>query len=397
MRACSFLVLLLPVLRGLGVVSPAVSASVLQSRATTSSQRHGLKWLGSGQSLPKILVVFTGGTLAEGSGYGPLDDTQYGQYNLTAEEIIARNPYLFNVSQLAISNWTSGRTGPSPSRSDAFVMNMTRFLDDALCSDDSDIDGAVFTHGTNSLEETAILFDLLIPCDKPIVAAGASRPVSALSADGDANFFQSVSLAASPASRGRGVLIAFSNHILQAFWTTKMVPTFPDGFGQTAGGSLGEFLNNMPYFFNTPSLPTDKHKFDLVTVNNHESYPSLPKVDILFAHREFDGGLVTDAVKRGAKGLVIAGTGSGAVPTGKEEVAEAFENGTYIVVSTRSPYGASVPSLSPTYAKSGYVHPLQARVMLQLGIASGFSQKEVANLFEGTIRDATLPSFIYGI
>ncbi|PGH27486.1 hypothetical protein AJ80_00726 [Polytolypa hystricis UAMH7299] len=341
--------------------------------------------------------LFTGGTLAEGSVYGALDDTQYGQFNITAEEIIARNPYLFNVSQLAVSNWASSTTGPSPSRSDSFVMNMTRFLDDALCSGDSDIDAAVFTHGTNSLEETAILFDLLINCGKPIVAAGASRPWSALSADGDANFFQSVALAASPASRGRGVLLAFSNRILQAFWTTKTVPTFPDGFGQTAGGSLGEFLNNMPYFFNTPSQPVDKHEFDLGAVSADGSYPSLPKVDILYAHREFDGNSVLDAVRRGAKGIVIAGTGSGAVPTGKAEVAQAFEEGLYIVVSTRSPYGASTPALSPTYTKSGYIHPLQARVMLQLAIASNFSRDEVADLFEGTLRQATMPSFIYGV
>lgn len=268
--------------------------------------------------------MFTGGTLAEGSSYGALDDTQYGQLSITAEEMIDRNPYLFNVSQLAVSNWTSGHTGPSPSRSDSFVMNMTRFLDDALCSEDSDLDGAVFTHGTNSLEETAILFDLLISCEKVVVAAGASRPFSALSADGDANLFQSVALAASPASRKRGVLLAFSSRILQAFWTTKTVPTFPDGFGQMAGGALGEFLNNMPYFFNTPSQPVDKHKFDLMAVTGHESYPSLPKVDILYAHREFDGNSVLDAMRRGAKGVVIAGTGSGAVPTGKEEVAQAF-------------------------------------------------------------------------
>lgn len=66
-------------------------------------------------------------------------------------------------------------------------------------------------------------------------------------------------------------------------------------------------------------------------------------------------------------------------------------------MSTRSPYGASTPALTPTYAKSGYIHPLQARVMLQLAIASNYSQQDVADLFEGNLREATLPSFIYDV
>lgn len=269
-------------------------------------------------------VLFTGGTIVSGSAFGPLDTTQYGQLQITAEELIARDPTLFNVSQLAVSNWTSeaGSTGTS----DPLVMNMTRFTHDALCSEDSDIDGAVYTHGTNSLEETAFLLDLLVNCEspKPIVGIGAMRPFTALSFDGDANFFQGVALAASPASRGRGVLVAFSDRILSGFWLTKMVPNFADGFGATAGGDLGAFINNRPYFFNTPSTPIQKFEFDLGTVNAHSSFPALPKVDILYAAREFDGYSALDAMGRGTEGVVIAGTGNGGLVNGDDQIEEAF-------------------------------------------------------------------------
>jgi len=130
-------------------------------------------------------------------------------------------------------------------------MDMTRFTHDALCSDDSDIDGVVFTHGSNSLEETAFLMDALVNCEKPVVGTGAMRPWTALSYDGDANFFQAVALAASPSARNRGALIAFNNRILSGFWATKISPNVLDAFGSTSGGELGTFLNYMPYFFAT--------------------------------------------------------------------------------------------------------------------------------------------------
>lgn len=315
-----------------------------------------------------------------------MDDTQYGQLSITGEQIIARNPYLLNNTQLAVSNWTSedGSTGTS----DALVMNMTRFAHDALCSEDSDIVGAVYTHGTNSLEETAFLMDNLVNCGKPIVGTGAMRPWTHFSFDGDANFFDAVMLAASPDARDRGLMVAFNNRIIPGFWVTKLHSTSPDAFGPTATGDLGLFINSLPVFFNTPSQPLSKYYFDISKVSADSSYPALPKVDILYAAREFDGKLVLDAQSNGAKGVVIAGTGNGGIPSGDEEITKALESGLQIVVGTRSPYGPSSPSRTPTYAKSGFVHVIQARIMLQLAIASGMNMNQTIEVFEGGMRKA---------
>lgn len=134
---------------------------------------------------------------------------------ISGEQIIARDPYLFNHTQLAVTNWRTEYE--STGTSDSLVMNMTRFAHDALCSNDSDIVGAVFTHGTNSLEETAFLMDNLINCGKPIVGVGAMRPWTHLSFDGDANFFDAVMLAASPESRDRGLMVAFNSRIIPGY------------------------------------------------------------------------------------------------------------------------------------------------------------------------------------
>lgn len=330
-------------------------------------------------------VLYTGGTIAAGSAFGALDDSLYGQLAITGEQIIARDPYLLNHTQLAVANWRTNdyTTGTS----DSMVMNMTRFAHDALCSKDSDIVGAVFTHGTNSLEETAFLMDNLINCGKPIVGVGAMRPFTHLSYDGDSNFFDAVVLAASPESRDRGLMVAFNSRIIPGYWVTKLHSTNPDAFGASAGGDLGLFINGSPIFFNTPSQPLFKHPFDLAKVSAY-SYPTLPKVDILYAAREFDGKLVLNAQANGAKGVVIAGTGNGAVPSGEGDVKKAIQGGLQVVVGTRSPFGVSSPETRPLWAKSGFVHVIQARILLQLAIASGMSMDQTIDMFEGGFRKA---------
>jgi L-asparaginase len=214
------------------------------------------------------------------------------------------------------------------------------------------------------------------------------RPFTHLSWDGEANFFDAVMLAASPESRDRGLMVAFNARIIPGYWVTKLHSTNPDAFGPASGGDLGIFINSLPVFFNTPSQPSYKYYFDVDIVSTYPTYPKLPKVDILYAAREFDGKLVLDAHANGAEGVVIAGTGNGGIPSGQEEIAEALENGLQVVVGTRSPYGPSSPARTPTFAKSGFVHPIQARIMLQLAIASGMNMNQTIDVFEGGFRNA---------
>lgn len=150
------------------------------------------------------------------------------------------------------------------------------------------------------------------------------------------------------------------------------------------------------YYVSSPSTPLSKRAFDISAVSLDASYPALPKVDILYAAREFDGQLVLDAYNNGAQGVVIAGTGNGGVPTGSENITTAMENGLQVVVGTRSPFGPSSPSRTPTYAKSGFVHPIQARIMLQMAIASGYSMNDTILLFESGFRDAIGQSWVPG-
>ncbi|MEA2478397.1 MAG: L-asparaginase, partial [Thermoleophilaceae bacterium] len=76
--------------------------------------------------------------------------------------------------------------------------------------------GVVVTHGTDALEETAMLCDVLHDAEAPIVFTGAIRTATAPGADGPANLFDAVSVARSEEAAGMGVLVVFGGEIHHA-------------------------------------------------------------------------------------------------------------------------------------------------------------------------------------
>src|SRR6266481_9270132 len=86
---------------------------------------------------------------------------------------------------------------------------------------DPDIAGVVFTHGTNTIEETAYFMNLTVRSEKPVVIVGAQRPFSTLSSDGPLNLLNAIRVAADPTSRGKGTLVVLNDEINAARDVTK--------------------------------------------------------------------------------------------------------------------------------------------------------------------------------
>jgi L-asparaginase len=68
--------------------------------------------------------------------------------------------------------------------------------------DERDCSGVVVTHGTDTMEESAYMADLLVRSDKPVVITSAQRAADQPDTDGPRNIADSVRLAASPPRMG---------------------------------------------------------------------------------------------------------------------------------------------------------------------------------------------------
>lgn len=325
-------------------------------------------------SLPNITIFATGGTIA-GSAASSDQTTGYQAGALGVDLLLKAVPQLYNVSNpKGVQFANVGSSEVTPSMLVNLTQHIQRELDSPLCQ------GVVVTHGTDTLEETGFFLDLTVNSSKPVVMVGAMRPATAISADGPINLLEAVTLAASPAAKGRGVLVALNDRIGSAWYTTKSNANMLDTFKAVEQGFLGFFLNIKPFFYFQPSLPIGKHYFNISTA----ALDALPQVDVLFGHQGLDPALAGAAVASGAKGLVLAGMGAGSwTKNGTEAVADIVEkNGTAVVYSRRSMDGSAGRSSRKGTYGSGTLNPQKARIMLQLAINAGYDDEQMRALFE---------------
>lgn len=292
------------------LVYPRDNSSSNISYAFTNS--NGLNFTQVNTSLPNVTIFATGiplpqehspplqtntnigGTIA-GSAADNTATTGYQAGALGIQSLIDAVPEMLDVANVAgiqITNVASGDVSSS------ILLSMAHRLNKVVCNDPT-MAGAVVTHGTDTLEETAFFLDATVTCGKPIVIVGAMRPATAISADGPFNLLQSVTVAASSEARNRGSLVVMNDRIASAYYVSKTNANTMDTFKAVEMGYLGAIVSNTPYFFYPPVLPTGKTAFDVSDVT------SIPRVDILYSYQDMSNDTLFSAVENGAKGVVV--------------------------------------------------------------------------------------------
>ena len=120
--------------------------------------------------------------------------------------------------------------------------------------DRGDVDGVVITHGTDAMEETAILLDLVHAGAKPVVLTGAQRAADVVDSDGPRNLRDAIAVAADPAARGHGTMVVFGGAVYAARGVRKSHTVDLAAFSSPAG-TIGDVFTGSARLHGLPARP----------------------------------------------------------------------------------------------------------------------------------------------
>ncbi|MEP9376349.1 asparaginase [Aquabacter sp. CN5-332] len=314
--------------------------------------------------MPHIVILATGGTIA-----GASDARSQAGYNagqISAEQLVAAAPGLEMIARISTEQVA---TIGSQDMNETVWFTLAARIDALLARDD--VDGVLVTHGTDTLEETALFLDLVVSGEKPVVLVGAMRPATALSADGPLNLLEAVLVATAPQARNRGTLVVLNDMIHGAMDVTKSSTMEVQTFRSPNFGPAGHVTPNGVVFFRRAARRPVTYILPPA--------PPLPRVSIIYAHAGMDDGEIRGAVAAGAKGIVLAGVGDGnAAKAAIAALSEAVAAGIVVVRASRTGSGPvmrniEVPDDALGFVASDFYGPAKARVLLQLLIANGIT------------------------
>ena len=266
--------------------------------------------------MKKIVVIFNGGTISM-----KVDPKiKAAVPSLTGEEIMHMVTGIEKHAEVVSYNFSSF---PSPHMTMEKMMELRNFTMNIIREDKPD--GVVITHGTDTLEETAFLFDLTIDTQIPIVFTGAMRSGSELGYDGPSNLAQSIVTASSAESRSRGVLVCLNGELNAAQEVTKTNSLSLNAFRTPSFGPLGIVDNNRVIYYRSNDVRQVHNIEELVT-----------EVDLIKTVAGMDSSYLKFLVDKGSKGIVIEAFGRGNVPPQMVEgIRYALSRNIHVVIVSR--------------------------------------------------------------
>lgn len=325
--------------------------------------------------LPHIVLLATGGTIA-GAGRSA-GEAGYKPSALPVEKLVTAVPEIASFARLSGEQISQV---DSQAMTTAIWLKLVQRINALLAA--GDVDGIVVTHGTDTLEETAYFLHLTVKSRKPVVITGSMRPATSLSADGPMNLFNAVSVAASPLSQGKGVLVVLNDRIHSAREVAKTNTTAVDTFQSPNCGPLGTVYYGKVEF---ERLPARRHT--LATPFNMTGRETLPRVFITYGHADNTPELVEAVIRAKPDGIVNAGVGNGnASPAVLDALGKARRGGIAVVRSARAgsgrvTLGAEVDDAAFGFVVADDLNPQKARILLMLGLTQTSEPQALQQMF----------------
>lgn len=243
-------------------------------------------------------------------------------------------------------------------------------------------DGVVVTHGTDTMEESAFMADLLIGDDRPAAFTGAQRHAGEADTDGPRNLLDAVRLAASPKARGLGAVVVFEQHVHAARDVTKAHTSRTDAFRSGSNGKLGEIDGAAVHINRYPSRRKAYAPEGIVS-----------EIELVKLAMGSSPAFLDFAADQGARGIVIEAFGRGNAPRGFPQAVERLVRRCIpVVVASRCHEGIARPiygggSGGKDLQEAGAVFAgdlsgLKARIMLSVLLGSGMDVHAVRDEFE---------------
>jgi L-asparaginase len=231
------------------------------------------------------------------------------------------------------------------------------------------VHGVVVAQGTDSLEETAFLLDLLWPGEAPLVLTGAMRNPTLAGPDGPANLLAAIQVAASGAARGLGVLVVLADEVHAARWVRKTHATSTATFRSPDTGPVGLVVEGRPSILTRPVRPAPDLGLDPAALAFDGVRTAV--VPVVLGD---DGELLNLLVRKdsGFDGLVVAGFGAGHVPPAT--IGPLTELAARIPVVLAGRTGAG-PTLTSTYAYPGSESDLLGRGLIGAGLLDQYKAR----------------------
>jgi L-asparaginase len=328
------------------------------------------------QAKPKIMILATGGTIA--GAQASTSEAGYKSGSFSVDDLIKAVPQLKDLAD--ISGEQVANIGSQTMNHEVWL-KLAKRVNEVL---KGDVDGVAITHGTDTMEETAFFLSLVVKSDKPVVLVGSMRPATAIGADGPANLYDAVALAANPEAKGRGPLVILNDEIQYAREAQKTSSTALDTFKSPNRGRAGVMNTGKAYFFSqNTTIHTTKSEFSV----EGKAEKDLPWVEIVYSYANFGRETIDFLVSKGVKGIVLAGVGDGnSTDTAIAGLAEAAKKGVVVVRSTRVGSGLIVRNVEVNDDKLGFItamelNPQKARILLMLGLMKTNDPKKLQELF----------------